>query len=227
MPRMATKRCGVHADENFKKKIREAEERVGRAICGARKPDGVPCECQPTPNNGRCILHGGLSTGAPRGNKNARRHGMYVAGIEEAEYPEIERRMIGLAEKYNLDLNNPRVEMLLRSISQKTVQLDRGNEHVRTEGLIVEETYPDHVVQKLNPAADAIVRLGESLRRDMQDLLGMAVSADAGKTGGNTGGVPMLDAVILHLLNTTPTKEAIEMGKRLLAENIRSMDNEQ
>jgi uncharacterized protein YjcR len=29
--------------------------------------------------NGRCRLHGGKSTGAPRGNKNALKHGRYSA----------------------------------------------------------------------------------------------------------------------------------------------------
>jgi hypothetical protein len=29
--------------------------------------------------NGRCRLHGGLSTGAPKGNKNAFKHGRYTA----------------------------------------------------------------------------------------------------------------------------------------------------
>jgi len=29
--------------------------------------------------NGRCRLHGGMSPGAPRGNKNAFKHGRYTA----------------------------------------------------------------------------------------------------------------------------------------------------
>jgi len=29
--------------------------------------------------NGRCRMHGGLSTGAPKGNKNALKHGSYTA----------------------------------------------------------------------------------------------------------------------------------------------------
>jgi hypothetical protein len=34
--------------------------------------------------NGRCRLHGGLSPGAPKGNKNAFKHGNYSAkGIAE------------------------------------------------------------------------------------------------------------------------------------------------
>ena len=29
--------------------------------------------------NGRCRMHGGLSTGAPKGNRNAFKHGRYSA----------------------------------------------------------------------------------------------------------------------------------------------------
>ena len=29
--------------------------------------------------NGRCRMHGGMSTGAPKGNKNAFKHGRYTA----------------------------------------------------------------------------------------------------------------------------------------------------
>lgn len=43
--------------------------------CGARtKRGGNPCRA-PAMANGRCRLHGGKSTGAPTGNKNAWRHG--------------------------------------------------------------------------------------------------------------------------------------------------------
>jgi len=47
--------------------------------CGARcKRTGLPCQ-QPAMPNGRCRLHGGKSQGAPRGNKNALKHGYYSA----------------------------------------------------------------------------------------------------------------------------------------------------
>ncbi|WP_404947154.1 HGGxSTG domain-containing protein [Rhizorhabdus wittichii] len=32
----------------------------------------------PAMKNGRCRLHGGLSTGAPKGNQNALKHGAYT-----------------------------------------------------------------------------------------------------------------------------------------------------
>ena len=42
--------------------------------CLARTRRGTPCQSPAMPN-GRCRMHGGKSPGAPRGNKNAFRHG--------------------------------------------------------------------------------------------------------------------------------------------------------
>ena len=42
--------------------------------CKARTRRGTPCQ-SPAMANGRCRMHGGASTGAPKGNKNAFRHG--------------------------------------------------------------------------------------------------------------------------------------------------------
>lgn len=46
--------------------------------CGARTRNASPCRSPAMPN-GRCRLHGGLSTGAPNGNRNAVKHGRYTA----------------------------------------------------------------------------------------------------------------------------------------------------
>src|SRR4051794_19141566 len=46
--------------------------------CGARTRRGKPCRSPAMPN-GRCRMHGGLSPGAPKGNKNAFKHGHYTA----------------------------------------------------------------------------------------------------------------------------------------------------
>ena len=47
-------------------------------------PTGTPMTRQirraaPAMPNGRCRMHGGKSPGAPRGNGNARKHGLYTA----------------------------------------------------------------------------------------------------------------------------------------------------
>ena len=46
--------------------------------CGAKTRPGSPCR-SPAMANGRCRMHGGPSTGAPKGNQNAFKHGRYTA----------------------------------------------------------------------------------------------------------------------------------------------------
>jgi hypothetical protein len=46
--------------------------------CGARTRRGKPCQ-SPVMANGRCRMHGGPSPGAPKGNRNAFKHGRYTA----------------------------------------------------------------------------------------------------------------------------------------------------
>jgi hypothetical protein len=46
--------------------------------CGAKTRSGSFCR-SPAMNNGRCRMHGGTSPGAPKGNKNALKHGWYTA----------------------------------------------------------------------------------------------------------------------------------------------------
>jgi len=46
--------------------------------CGAySRRTGKLCQ-QPAMKNGRCRLHGGKSTGPPKGNSNALKHGFYT-----------------------------------------------------------------------------------------------------------------------------------------------------
>jgi hypothetical protein len=46
--------------------------------CLARTRRGTPCQSPAMPNS-RCRMHGGMSPGAPKGNKNAFKHGRYAA----------------------------------------------------------------------------------------------------------------------------------------------------
>ena len=43
-----------------------------------RRRSGLPCQCAAMAN-GRCRIHGGLSPGAPKGSRNAFKHGFYTA----------------------------------------------------------------------------------------------------------------------------------------------------
>ena len=57
--------------------------------CGARTRADDPCQ-SPAMSNGRCRMHGGRSPGAPKGNRNAFKHGRYSADAI-ARRPEISR----------------------------------------------------------------------------------------------------------------------------------------
>jgi uncharacterized protein YjcR len=66
--------------------------------CGAKPRSGWSCR-NPAMKNGRCRLHGGKSTGAPKGNKNAFKHGRYSREAIEArklvrELIKLSRQMI-------------------------------------------------------------------------------------------------------------------------------------
>jgi len=54
------------------------------AKCGAKTRSGQPCKNHAMAN-GRCRMHGGKSTGAPKGNQNARTHGIYSDVIADDE----------------------------------------------------------------------------------------------------------------------------------------------
>ena len=54
------------------------------AHCGARTRSGQPCQNRAMAN-GRCRMHGGKSTGAPKANQNARTHGIYSDALVEDE----------------------------------------------------------------------------------------------------------------------------------------------
>lgn len=52
--------------------------------CGAKTRAGAVCKNK-SMANGRCRYHGGLSTGAPKGNGNALKHGIYGSVLSDDE----------------------------------------------------------------------------------------------------------------------------------------------
>ena len=48
--------------------------------CGAKIRKGTPCAAPAVRNKARCRMHGGaVGSGAPAGNQNALKHGLYTA----------------------------------------------------------------------------------------------------------------------------------------------------
>lgn len=63
--------------------------------CGAMTRGGTPCKRAPVEGKARCKLHGGLSTGAPKGNSNAVKHGFYSDALLPEEKLLYERAEVG------------------------------------------------------------------------------------------------------------------------------------
>lgn len=53
--------------------------------CGARTRAGLPCMSPAVKDKKRCRMHGGKSTGAPKGNRNAWKHGDRSAEAEQMQ----------------------------------------------------------------------------------------------------------------------------------------------
>jgi uncharacterized protein YjcR len=68
--------------------------------CGARTRNGNRCQSPAMPD-GRCRMHGGRSPGAPKGNKNAFKHGRYTAEAvaTRREVARLMRAIRGLASR--------------------------------------------------------------------------------------------------------------------------------
>ncbi len=63
--------------------------------CGARTRKGTPCQAPAVASKARCRMHGGAAgSGAPEGNRNALKHGQYMAEARafEAHVRELLRR---------------------------------------------------------------------------------------------------------------------------------------
>src|SRR5712664_1581054 len=70
---------GVDFHQNWRLNPMQSKLQMHRSPrCGARTRSESPCQSPAMPN-GRCRMHGGLSPGAPKGNKNALKHGLYAA----------------------------------------------------------------------------------------------------------------------------------------------------
>lgn len=51
--------------------------------CGASTRSGKPCAAPAVAGAARCRMHGGKGSGAPKGNQNARTHGLYDQVMQE------------------------------------------------------------------------------------------------------------------------------------------------
>jgi uncharacterized protein YjcR len=72
--------------------------------CGAKTRSGDPCMSPTVHGKKRCRMHGGApGSGAPRGNKNALKHGLYTR--EALEERRRVRELVRQSRNLILDLN--------------------------------------------------------------------------------------------------------------------------
>src|SRR5271156_1771925 len=106
----------------------------------ARTRSGAPCDRNPEPGRRRCRNHGGApSTGAPRGNTNARRHGRYSAKTREIQaLGRLQNRVADLAraqlailkalacgDDHRFEIAEKRVAQCVQRLRQAALALDR------------------------------------------------------------------------------------------------------
>ena len=67
--------------------LRNTAPMLSSQRCGAKTRSGAPCRSPAVLGRSRCRMHGGAAgSGAPRGNQNALRHGLYTRkAIEERQ----------------------------------------------------------------------------------------------------------------------------------------------
>jgi hypothetical protein len=79
--------------------------------CGASTRAGKPCMSPAAGGKKRCRMHGGASgSGAPRGNENARKHGLYTrAAIDQRrQLRDLVRQSVRLVHEIGLVRANDR-----------------------------------------------------------------------------------------------------------------------
>ena len=95
-------------------------------LCGAKTRSGSPCQSKAMAN-GRCRMHGGKSTGAPKGNKN----NLKAGGIYSQFLTDEERAISAAMELGNLDeeikLCKIRLMRALKAEAEQQAQVEEFN----------------------------------------------------------------------------------------------------
>lgn len=132
--------------------------------CGAKTRAGKPCKKTPVEGKKRCRLHGGLSPGAPKGNKHGLRHGMYSRIFTDEQLDEAQ----AMQGDVSRELAIARIQ-LVNCLNHRKAQGDTpALDEIKDETLADEE---DEDVVKKARAKDA-ARCGEYYDPDEDDYGG-------------------------------------------------------
>lgn len=133
-------------------------------ICGAKTRAGKLCNNKPIAGKKRCRLHGGLSTGAPKGNNNSVKHGIYSRIFDDGQIDDA----IAMQGTVSRELAIARIQ-LANCLAYRKAQGDTpALDEIKDETLADEE---DEDVVKKARAKDA-QRCGEYYDPDEDDYGG-------------------------------------------------------
>ena len=135
-----------------------------KIICGAKTRTGNSCSNRPIAGKKRCRLHGGLSPGAPKANKNSLKHGMYSRIFTDEQLDEAQ----AMQGDVSRELAIARIQ-LVNCLNHRKAQGDTPQlDEIKDETLANEE---DEDVVKKARAKDA-QRCGEYYDPDEDDYGG-------------------------------------------------------
>ncbi|WP_143425473.1 HGGxSTG domain-containing protein [Gilliamella sp. Nev5-1] len=130
-------------------------------LCGAKTRSGSPCKSKAM-TNGRCRMHGGKSTGAPKGNKN----NLKAGGIYSQFFTAEERQISAELELGSLDdelrLTKIRLMRALKAEAEQQERLDELELDSYSESPAIISGFPDN---------DEIVRVKQFKRRDYVSII--------------------------------------------------------
>lgn len=133
-------------------------------VCGAKTRAGKPCNNKPIAGKKRCRLHGGLSPGAPKGNRNNLKHGIYSRIFDDSQIDDA----IAMQGTVSRELAIARIQ-LANCLAYRKAQGDTpALDEIKDETLADEE---DEDVVKKARAKDA-ARCGEYYDPDEDDYGG-------------------------------------------------------
>lgn len=165
-------------------------------LCGAKTRSGSPCKSKAMPN-GRCRMHGGKSTGAPKGNQN----NLKAGGIYSQYFTDEEKQLSINLELGSLDdelkLTKIRLMRALKAEAEQQEQIDKLELEAYTESPVLFGGIPDdeEIITtkqfKRRDYVSIIDRLTariESLEIKRASLVLMSIDIER-KRGGNKGSV--------------------------------------
>ena len=135
-----------------------------KTICGAKTRSGKPCQNKPIAGKKRCRLHGGLSPGAPKGNKNNLKHGIYSRIFDDSQLD----GAIAMQGDVSRELAIARIQLANLLAYRKTQEDTPALAEIKDETLADEE---DEETVKKARARDA-QRCGEYYDPDEDDYSG-------------------------------------------------------